>query len=496
MRACTDLPSLRSQKPSDSAISDRRADDATNSTDTTDASDTIKQTTTLSQPSELANLWESSEEQTEVDVTPVDHRGVMHNTHLVMMAIQQLQSEPSALVNMLRVCKFFQKIGRRGLWKHADPRSIIGHVTDARRRAKYASFIKYITFFGNQMMWPVGLHSSPPFSKVRSLRIDDTTLFVSDSAQLRLFLSPELRELCIWTAPSLAHQAPDTQLNAALGTDALTAILTLPQLEQLSLDMRLDIAFLADLLATKRSCEILPRAKRLALKFLDSEGLVPDILRGCMSTLEELAVTLDSARPADIVPLDPALLAKLGDFPQLRTFSLTLHTKTILSITDMLSITSSNDLAYAIGFPSNREFDPKAFKILPTAQDLINSSITLKLLEALEFFDVQAPFVVTYHEAIEIAQKIEDISPGHIGLFDLCLDEQDLFGWPSIADYEANTEDGTTERSIWQASRKSFAADPVAWAARDLQGFVDEDGNVLTRDQIVTGGSYNHLPAH
>lgn len=69
------------------------------------------------------------------------------------------------------------------------------------------------------------------------------------------------------------------QLDAEMGADALAAVLTLPHLEHPTLDSPLDTALLAQLLAARNSCKILPKVKQLAIKCQDSEGLAQDILR-------------------------------------------------------------------------------------------------------------------------------------------------------------------------------------------------------------------------
>jgi len=290
----------------------------------------------------------------------------------------------------MSVCKFFAKVGRKVLWEDADPRELITCAAD--RQAKYACLIKHVKFFEQRAMWPAPVLSCPQLPNIQSLQIDNISLFASNSQQLRLFLSSELRELCIWTAPGQAHQVSDPrgditwlsrlgatcvklevlQLEVALDVsaaeltsffdsmmqlkticlgsafddldqDTLTAILTLPKLEHLSLDT----AFLTELLATRKSSEILPRATRLALRFLDSEGLAPAILPTPMITLEHLRITLASATPMPITSLNPALLPMLRDLHWLQSFSLVLSTKTIVSIADLLSVASLTHLAYS-----------------------------------------------------------------------------------------------------------------------------------------------------
>lgn len=403
--------------------------------------------------------------------------------------------------------------------------------------------IKHVKFFDHRMMWPAPVNNSPRFHEIRSLQIYNTSLFASSSAQLRLFLSPELQELCIWIAPGQAHQVADprgdiiwlshlatnclrleileleipldvtpaqltsflggmqqlktlrlgTGLNAVLETDALTAILTLPQLEHLSLSMPLNIEFLAEFLALKHTYEILPRVKMLDIKFLDSEGLAADLLRAGFHTLQQLEVTLVSATPLRIASLHAALLPTITTFPRLQSFSLTLSSKTVLSISDLQAVTASRKLAWAIGMSSDREFEPKPVLMRPTAQDLIDTSISRRLLEALELVDVQTPIMVTYHEAVQITAKIDRILPEHLSLFNLVLDEEQEFGWPSVADYETHLEDPRTKASIWQASMKAFAPDPATWVERNLNAFCDGDGQELALDQVATGGTFNQL---
>lgn len=105
---------------------------------------------------------------------------------------------------------------------------------------------------------------------------------------------------------------------------------------------------------------------------------------------------------------------------------------------------------------------------------------------------VQSPIHVTYDEAVKLTHLINDISPVHMGLFDLSVNEATAFHWPPENDYPTVQE----HDPIWNISSKSLAPDPVGWTSRDLQTFLDKHKNVFTKNQIVTGGSYNHLIGH
>ena len=212
-----------------------------------------------------------------------------------------------------------------------------------------------------------------------------------------------------------------------------------------------------------------------------------------MVTLEHVRIALASATSTPIASLSPALIPMLRNLPRLQSFSLVLYTKTIVSIADLLSIASLTNLAYSIGLPSDREFEPKAVKILPTAQDLIDTPLTLRLLEALEFVDIQTPIIVTYDEAVQITEKIKAISHDHIDLFNFSVDEQASLGWPSIEDYEALIEDSPNQNDVWRGSLKAFSPDPVGWEPRDLSVHVDSRGNVTPMSQVIINGDYSHI---
>jgi len=212
-----------------------------------------------------------------------------------------------------------------------------------------------------------------------------------------------------------------------------------------------------------------------------------------MVTLEHVRIALASATSTPIASLSPALIPMLRNLPRLQSFSLVLYTKTIVSIADLLSIASLTNLAYSIGLPSDREFEPKAVKILPTAQDLIDTPLTLRLLEALELVDIQSPVIVTYDEALQITGKIKSTSPDHLSLFDFSHDEQASFGWPSIDDYKDNIEEPPTQNDVWRGSLKAFSPDPVGWETRDLNVHVDSRGNVTPMSQVAINGDYSHI---
>ncbi|KAH0283289.1 hypothetical protein M436DRAFT_85974 [Aureobasidium namibiae CBS 147.97] len=227
------------------------------------------------------------EHASQVDADAVEEHKVLGNEHLLELILSLLQNDHGSLNNVIRTCKFFRHVGEPLLSQAADLRHLVSHVSTANRQQDLASMIKKVKFANCEVAWPSAVRDCPQFAKVNSLRIYNTSMSVNASEQLKPFLDKSLRELLIYVeSDQNSHDRRDTlllsqlstvcfnlsslklgvalnvssaemtflftsmsqlrtlwlgsELNPALGNDALTAILTMSRLNHLFLDQSLD----------------------------------------------------------------------------------------------------------------------------------------------------------------------------------------------------------------------------------------------------------------
>jgi hypothetical protein len=472
----------------------------------------------------------------------VEHFGVLENQDLVEMILSHLRFEHGILVKMVKVSTLFRDAGMKFLWEAVDTRHLITYMTDTARRQYYASFIAKVQFFDHEEIWAPNNIACPQFSKIRSLELYGTCLQVSQPQEIIPFAQSALRELRIWTdagstednisphrdslwvshltttCVNMTHLKLEValrvssadmtaffsnmrkvkvlrvghELDSVLDRDAVGAILVMPSLEDLSMDLPLISSFLNEVMATKAVHEILPEARKLEITFLVNENLAPETLLAEVSRLESLSVTLDSTMPDRMIALHPAFGSLLSTLPQLRALELKLASNIYVTCSALATITSNEKLAYltiASNGPGLHQPSPPIFL---TGHDLLQTPVTLKFLDALESLDLPTYIEATYDEALILTHQIMATSPRYMDLLHFRVNEAASFGWPE--DY--NDELCEEPDLIWKASSKGFAPDPVPWDPRELNSYVDENGGIVPLDQVASDGSYNHLSTY
>lgn len=171
-----------------------------------------------------------------------------------------------------------------------------------------------------------------------------------------------------------------------------------------------------------------------------------------------------------------------------------LSSETLLTMSELSSIVSHRHFkSFHISSSPGREFIPKPAQMSLTAEDIVHAPINFKLLQALDLILIQSPIMATYDEAVQITEKINQVSPSYMALFELSVDEEASFGWPSYDDYDTVVEDVMPQNSVWKGSLKAFAPDPVGWLPRDLKVHVNKHGKVIPVQKLVSNGQYNHI---
>ena len=423
----------------------------------------------------------------------VEEHKVLGNEHLLELILSLLQNDHGSLNNVIRTCKFLRHVGEPLLWQAADLKHLTTHVSTAKRQQDLASMIKKVEFANCEAAWPSAVHDCPQFAKVNSLHIYNTSMSVNAPEQLKPFLNKSLRELLIHTdSDPNSHHRRDTlllsqlstvcfnlsslklevalnvssadmtsfftsmsqlrtlwlgsELNSALGNDALTAIFTMSRLNHLFLDQSLESSFWKELPTVSK--EILSRATKLQIKFPTSEGLVVGELLSMISTLKELVVTVVPTTGQRTTMLQPAFLQWISIIPELRTLTVCVSSQIPLTISVLSAVASMKNLTFFNLLSTERNYHPKPATLSLTAEDMIRVPIDFRFLQMLDVVDIQSPIVATYTQAVEIVQGIDNVSASYMCLFDLSVDEGESFGWPSASDYEAVMENTTPEYSI------------------------------------------------
>lgn len=434
------------------------------------------------------------------------------------------------------------------MWKRADTRTLIACVPDAARRKQLARYIEHVAFFDHEVMWHSANYSCPEFPNVRTLQLYRTSLCASGPSQLVTFLSPCLRELSIWTQsdevgqPIRRHgdnvwvsRLPTTctrlsvlnletvldvsstdlaafframsqlrvlrlgrELNPLLNREVVSAILVLPKLERLSMYIPLHQSFVQDFVGSRSPAVIMPSITNLEIAFLNGHTLATATLLDGMSVLEELTLTIRSTDEEETAPLDPAFFSVVVALPSISSVDVRLAASTTFPCHGLAVLAAH--LNYLNISRIKEDFGKGDGHIQLTADGLLSSPMNIKFLEALESLNVLSPIHVTHNEATAIIHKVMAVSPYHVHLFDLVVDETTSFGWPSAEDWQSlwdSSEPGDVSVGqgdiVWRATAKAFAPDPVKWSSRDLNIYTGRDGEVLPLDRVVTEGGYNHL---
>jgi hypothetical protein len=160
-----------------------------------------------------------------------------------------------------------------------------------------------------------------------------------------------------------------------------------------------------------------------------------------------------------------------------------------VSYTSLFAIASHKGISHFSISSGERGSQQIPTPIIINGHELLHTPINLRLLEILEIITEPSPINLTYDDATIIAHMVMNISPRHLELFDLVIDEVSSFGWPSMEDYNAPEP----KNSVWKANGKSFAPDPTQWTPRNLNIYSNKDGEVPALDRVASDGSYNHL---
>lgn len=381
----------------------------------------------------------------------------------------------------------------------------------------------------------------PDFPRVQSVELSSAALRANRPEQIIPFLGKNLQDLSIWTDASPENDTHDqtdsiwlhhvttkcfqltslkvevalgvsstdlanlfmamrqlqtlrlgSGLNAVLEQDTIKTILKLPYLKDLSLDQPLDSSFLDELLSMRD--EILPQGTKLQIKLATNEDLSVGLLLSAMTKLQELAVIFKPAIPDQVVAPHASFLDVISTLPDLQALTISLSSTTQLTLSGISSLASHKKLSNFHILSSGRHFSAKPAQLSLTAQDIIHAPVTFKYLQMLDVVDIYSPIVATYDEVVQITHKIDNVSASYMSLFDLSCDEGVSFGWPSREDYEAFLDDTTPQYSIWKASLKAFAPDPVEWMPRDLKLHTNKQGGkIVPWDKLVTDGHYNYI---
>lgn len=155
----------------------------------------------------------------------------------------------------------------------------------------------------------------------------------------------------------------------------------------------------------------------------------------------------------------------MSTLPALRALTMYLSSITPLTVPTLSSMVSHQKMKFFdISSPQGNQFIPKPLQMSLTADDILRAPIDLKFLQALDLVHIQSPIVVTYGEAVQITEKINQVSPSYMVLFELSIDEEVSFGWPLVRDYEAVLEDTTPELGL-QGKSESLCAGSRGMAA-------------------------------
>jgi hypothetical protein len=247
----------------------------------------------------------------------------------------------------------------------------------------------------------------------------DTTCRDLTTLQLEFALDISSADLAalLNAMPQLKSLRIGHEMNAVLGRDTVSTILTLPALKELSIDYQFNSSLLNDSMSKVSSSKILPQVSKLEIKFRDTESLALSILLANISNVERLSITLQTAAPEDITVLDPAFLVNISTIPKLSSLDLRLSPQIHLSCLGLTAITCRHVIVhFSISSCEDGNRNGMAQMYL-TGRDLVYALISLGFLEVIEFLDLPSTVEATYDEAIIITHLINTLSPRHTSGF-------------------------------------------------------------------------------
>lgn len=465
----------------------------------------------------------------------MNHFGVLGIGELVENIISHL--DPHTLTKVIRLNKFFFSAGIQYLWEKTDTTELLKCDADLVRRQCYASVITNVRIWDHEEIWASEDINYPAFPRVQSVEVYGTSLRDSGPPQLVPFLGKALRGLKMWTDDSDSGQStlnhrdsgwvqyvtqkcvnltclklevvldvspadlaalfeamPQLQvlrvgreLNPMLNTEAVSAILVLPKLERLSMDLPLNEFFVQDFVGSRSPASILPSITHLDVAFLNGHSHATATLLDAMPTLKFLTLTLRPTNGEEATMLDPAFFSIVVVLPHIVSVDLLLGASTMFPCADLAAMAAR--LNYLNISCVKEDFITGQGHIHVTEHDLLIAHIGFNFLEALTSLNMTSSLNTSYEEVTIIAHRIMAVDPRYIKLFDFSASDATSPTWPGPADYELLR----MQDMIWKPSNRSFAPDPTCWAQRDLDEFTDKHGDAIPLNEVVSGGSFNHL---
>jgi len=237
--------------------------------------------------------------------------------------------------------------------------------------------------------------------------------------------------------PQLQVLRVGRELNPLLDREVVSAILVLPKLERLSMDLPLDQSFVQDFVGSRSPAVIMPSITHLEIAFLNGHTLATATLLDGMSVLEELTLTLRSTDEEVVAILDPAFFSVVAALPSISSVDVRLAASTTFPCHGLAIIAAQESMRHLTISGNQHGLPQRHGHIQLKADDLLSSPMSIKFLEALESLNVSLPMQVTHDEATAIIHAVIAISPSHLRLFELEVDEATSFGWPSGEDWES-----------------------------------------------------------
>lgn len=373
----------------------------------------------------------------------------------------------------------YKKAGERYLWQRADVRQLLTYVTSASRRESLARMMERVVFFDHEVIWPAQALPCPEFDRVKSLELYATTLHCNPVDRLLPFIHNTLQELKIWTdAPVVDQMLPTlrdnlwvsriastctklhtlkleaaldvslaqlnalfealpqievlhlgSQLSSVLSDDAITAIMRMPALTDLSIDFELTSLLMNNIVGMTAAESMLPQIERLHVAFADGEDYGPVLLLGALTNVKTLSMKLSSIQGEQArTLLHPSFFGVLSLLPELEFASLYLSANIHLTRADVECISSSKASIHLTASAHQFQHPQLPVPVILTGADLANSSITSSFLATLESLALPSIIEATYHEVIELTQAVMAVSPSHLSFFNLTVDEAAPFG--------------------------------------------------------------------
>ncbi|KAH0336428.1 hypothetical protein KCU74_g2018, partial [Aureobasidium melanogenum] len=469
---------------------------------------------------------------------------ILGDGYLVERILSFLRDHLSALSKLCRVSKLFQEVGTQFLWSSATIKNIAGCVRDTKNLSRYASFVAALNISTSQELWPKGVEPRPALTRLKKLKLCADVLQVDEPQFLIPYLSAALQRLDLWTSVRgqqenldphldqswLAHIGTTCQsltklsmqsylrvssadlstffsrigqlkalrlgmeMNSVLSDEVMIEVFSLPHLEDLSLDFHLDHAFVTALRNDKDAENILPCIKNLEVSFSEGEGLAPALLLAVLPTVEQLWLTLTQVTEGQPVTLHPATFEMLGLMKKLRALQVEFQPGMQITYNELAALSSLPGLKSVHIARTYRPGDPRTDDLLVSGHELATSLLGFSALESLWLSIMPARINATYDEAQLIYHRLAQVYPGGFpSRITLVVDEVASLGWPLFEAPEPVTVQVAASDLIWQASSKNFSPDPVQWAPRNLNRYIDHNGIALPLNKVVTNGVYNHL---